>query len=160
MVRKHFVLSNMAHLSVFERQGPFKGHSRKKKTYCSVKIGCPLSGSCTEYWVTSCWLMLKSSAGYLKGAQSLDHCQYGCSCTANICSFITTDTLDTEFHFPKIHSLNFVHSMNICYVIGSWATCVRTTLKRYSENEFLFWKRESLRVKFVYVYYLTATWWN
>lgn len=63
-----------------ERPGPFKGHSGEK-TYCLVKIGCPLSGPRAAYWVTSCWLASKSSVGYLKGGQSLDPCQVGCSHT-------------------------------------------------------------------------------
>lgn len=68
--------------------------------------------------------MLKSSAGYLKGEQGLDHCQYGCSYAANICSLITTDTLDSESHFPKMLSLNlytYEHLLRNILMDNIWA---------------------------------------
>lgn len=74
---------------------------RRHEAYCSVKTGCPLSGPCTEYWVTCCWLKLKSSAGYRKGAHGLDHCHYAWSYTASICSFIITDTWTVSCTFLK-----------------------------------------------------------
>lgn len=107
-----------------ERPGPFKGHSREK-TYCSVKIGCPLSGPCTAYWVTSCWLASKSSVGYLKGGQSLDPCQFGCSHTGKWLAVhyqqYSPRSLDTS-DIPKMHSLRlffFCSFMIICDAIGS-----------------------------------------
>ncbi len=141
MVWKHFVLSNMAHLCVSERQGPFKGHNRKKDILLN------------ENWVSSLWLvhwiLSDKLLAYVKvfrwvpqrstelGSLSVWLQSYSKHLVVHYSLIIWTLSLT----FLK-RSLNFVYFMNICYVTGSWATRVRNTLKRHPENKFRFWKRE------------------